>query len=66
MRGGDELPVARSFGYPEDYRDPEYDGTPEGFRDVVVPARLKAIEQSLNDTFADLLPEGCRFEYGPP
>lgn len=64
-RRGDDLLAGRNFGYPEDYRDPDFDGTPEGFRDVVVPARLKAIERSLNEAFADLLPEGCRFEYAP-
>lgn len=55
-----ELPA---FGYPEDYRDPEYDGTPEGFRDVVLPARIEAVRRSLNEAFADLLPEGVRFEW---
>lgn len=49
--------------YPEDYHDPPYDGTAEGFRDVVIPARLKAIERSLNEAFADLLPEGFRLEW---
>ena len=62
-RRGDELLAGRNFGYPEDYRDPEYDGTVAGFRDVVLPARIKAIGRSLNDAFADLLPEGCRFEW---
>ena len=63
QRRGDELLAGRNFGYPEDYRDPEYDGTVAGFRDVVLPARVKALEQSINETFADLLPEGCRFEW---
>lgn len=48
---------------PEDYRNPEWDGTTAGFRDIVLPARAKALEQSLNETFADLLPEGVRFEW---
>ena len=56
--GGD-----RNFGYPEDYRDPEYDGTVAGFRDVVLPARVKALERSLNEAFADLLPEGAKWEW---
>jgi hypothetical protein len=65
QRRGAELLSRPNFGYPEDYRDPDYDGTPEGFRDAVILSRLKAVEQSLNEMFADLLPEGCRFEYGP-
>jgi hypothetical protein len=55
-----ELPA---FGYPDDYRDPEYDGTTAGFRDIVLPARRKALERSFNEAFAGLLPEGCRFEW---
>jgi hypothetical protein len=62
-RRGDEILAGRRFGYPEGYEDPEYDGTVAGFRDVVLPARVKALEGSLNDAFADLLPEGCRFEW---
>jgi len=62
-RRGTELLAGRTFGYPEDYRDPEYDGTVAGFRDVVLPARVKALEKSINEAFADLLPEGCRFEW---
>lgn len=53
----------RPFGYPEDYQDPEYDGTVAGFRDVVLPARVKALEKSLNEAFADILPPGARFEW---
>jgi hypothetical protein len=60
---GTDLLAGRNFGYPEDYRDPEYDGTVAGFRDVVLPARVKALERSLNETFADLLPDGMRFEW---
>jgi len=45
---GTELLAGRNFGYPADYRDPEYDGTVAGFRDVVLPARVKALEQSIN------------------
>ena len=63
QRRGTELLAGRNFGYPEDYQDPEYDGSVAGFRDVVLPARVKALEKSLNETFADLLPEGCRFEW---
>ena len=58
-----EIPA---FGYPEDYRDPEYDGTVSGlawFRDIVIPARMEALERSLNEALADLLPEGLRFEW---
>ena len=66
-RRGGELVAGRNFGYPEDYCDPPYDGTVEGFRDVVIPARIEAIQRSLNEAFGDLLPEGCRFEwaFGP-
>lgn len=53
----------RSFGYPGDYRDPEYDGTVAQFRDIVLPARVKALEKSLNEAFADLLPPGAKFEW---
>jgi hypothetical protein len=33
------------------------------YRDVVLPARVAAIEQGLNERFADLLPEGMRWEW---
>jgi hypothetical protein len=62
-RGDEFLSGARRFGYPEDYEDPPFDGTTAGFRDVVLPARVEALERSLNEAFADLLPEGCRFEW---
>ena len=64
-RRGAELLARPNGGYPEGYRDPPYDGTLEGFRDAVIPARLKAVERSLNGAFGDLLPEGCRFTYEP-
>ena len=51
--------------YPEGYADPPFDGTIDGFRDVVIPARLKAIEQSLSHALADLLPDGQRLEWTP-
>lgn len=54
----------RTFSYPDGYQDPEYDGTMAGFRDVVIPARAEALKQSLNETFADVLPDGVRFEWG--
>lgn len=53
----------RDFGYPEDYQDPPFDGTTAGFRDIVLPARIAALEQSLNDAFAGILPPGVRFEW---
>lgn len=58
----------RFFGYPDDYRDPVYDGTISGtewWQDVVLPARAKALERSLNEAFGDLLPPGTRFEMRP-
>ena len=33
------------------------------FRDIVIPARMEALERSLNEALADLLPEGVRFEW---
>ena len=62
-RRGDDFFAGRTFGYPDDYRDPEYDGTVAGFRDVVLPARVKALERSLNEAFADLLPEGMKWKW---
>jgi hypothetical protein len=53
----------RPFGYPEDYQDPEWDGTAAQFRGIVLPARVRALGQSLNETFADLLPPAARFEW---
>ena len=81
MRGGEEMDqfeadLGRAMaelrslpngGYPEGYRDPEYDGTMSGlawFNDVVLPARAKAVEQVINGAFADLLPDDCHFEWG--
>jgi len=55
-----ELPAS---GYPGDYRDPDWDGTTAGFRDIMLPARVKALEQSLNEAFAGPLPEGVKFEW---
>jgi hypothetical protein len=52
-----------NLGYPEGYRDPEYDGTPEGFAAVVLPARAAALLCSLNETYAGTLPEGVTFEW---
>jgi len=49
--------------YPEGYQDPPWDGTEAGFRDVVIPARTAAITQGLTEQFADVLPEGMRFEW---
>jgi hypothetical protein len=48
--------------YPDGYRDPEWDGSEKEFREIVLPARVAAITQGLNDRFADVLPEGMRFE----
>ena len=57
---GDAKPGIRT-AYPDGYRDPEWDGTFAGFRDVVIPARVKAITGKLN---ADLEPpDGMRFEW---
>lgn len=45
--------------YPPGYADPPFDGTPDGFRDVVLPARIAAIEQTLSD----LLPDGLHVRF---
>jgi hypothetical protein len=58
-----ELRSRPNGGYPEDYRDPEW-STDAEFCDVVIPARATALERSLNEVLADLLPEGTRFEWG--
>lgn len=55
-----ELP---RFGYPDGYQDPEWDGTTAQFRDKVLPARIAALEQSLNDACVGILPEGMRWEW---
>ena len=49
--------------YPPGYRDPEYDGTEAGFRDVVLPARIAALEEGLNERYKDQLPAGMRFRW---
>lgn len=51
--------------YPPGYRDPAWDGTEAGFRDVVVPARVAALEQGINDRYGHVLPAGVRFEWVP-
>jgi hypothetical protein len=47
--------------YPPGYRDPEWDGTEEGFREIVLPARIKAVTQELNRRCP--LPDGMRLEW---
>jgi hypothetical protein len=49
--------------YPPGYRDPDWDGTEEGFRNVVLPARVKALTEGINERYAGVLPEGMRFEF---
>lgn len=51
--------------YPPGYRDPEWDGTEAGFRDVVLPARIAALTEGINAAFAGILPDGMRFEFVP-
>ncbi len=41
------------FQWPEDYQDPGYDGTTDGFGEVVYPARRDAILDILNGHLAD-------------
>lgn len=48
--------------YPDGYRDPPWDGTAEGFRDVVIPARIAAMTEMLSRA----LPDGMRFEWVEP
>ena len=40
--------------YPEGYADPPYDGTVEGWREVVLPARMEAIRVTFDAMLADL------------
>jgi hypothetical protein len=56
-------PLSRFTGYPDGYQDPDWDGTVAGFRDVVLPARIAALGESLNSAFGDLLPGGCEFRW---
>ena len=53
-------------GYPEGYRDPDWDGTEEDFASKVVPARMEAVAESLNDRLKNMLPDGVRFEWAAP
>lgn len=52
-----------AFGYPEGYRDPEWDGTAKDFGEKVLPARVAALERSLNEAFAGILPPGVKWEW---
>lgn len=38
--------------YPDDYRDPEWDGSEAEFRDIVLPSRIDALTKSLNEQLA--------------
>lgn len=49
--------------YPEGYTDPEWGGTEAGYRDVVLPARIAALTEGINERYADVLPEGMRFAW---
>ena len=49
--------------YPPGYRDPEWDGTEAQFRDIVLPARMAALAEGVNERYKDVLPEGVRFEW---
>lgn len=42
------------FGYPDGYRDPLWDGTVADYRDIVLPARMAAIRESLDTMLGDL------------
>jgi len=50
-------------GYPDGYRDPEWDGTPAQFRDIVMPARMEALKQSLDSELAALGFPQMRWEW---
>jgi hypothetical protein len=54
--------------YPDGYRDPEWDGSEKEFREIVLPARIAALTEGINGRYADVLPEGWRFEWAlaPP
>jgi hypothetical protein len=50
-------------GYPKDYRDPPWDGSTAQFRDIVYPARLEALQKSINGALADMGFPDLRFEW---
>jgi len=41
-------------GYPDDYRDPDWDGSEQQYREIVMPARLGALQRSFDAALADL------------
>ena len=53
MSGESGLPPSL---YPPGYRDPEWDGSEAQFRDVVLPARVEAMERTLNEHLQELVP----------
>lgn len=55
-----------SPGYPADYRDPEWDGSEQEFAEVVIPARVDALKQTLNDALAEAGFPDLRFEWETP
>jgi hypothetical protein len=54
---------ASDFGYPEGYRDPEWDGTLAQYRDIVLPARMDALKQSMDAVLADAGFPDLHFEW---
>jgi hypothetical protein len=42
------------IGYPEGFRDPDFDGSVAGFGDVVIPARVDALCAEANRRLAEL------------
>lgn len=53
-------------GYPADYHDPPWDGSEQQFRDIVIPARLAALEVSFNAHLdAHGITRRIRWKFGP-
>lgn len=53
-------------GYPADYEDPPWDGSPEQFTEVVLPARMAALERAFTGMLADMGFADMRFEFVAP
>ena len=53
-------------GYPDGYADPPYDGTVEGWREVVLPARQAAIKVTFDAMLADMGFPDMHWEWAAP
>lgn len=57
------MTIPAAPGYPDGYRDPPWDGTEAGFAADVLPARIEAITQLLNEQIAAAGYPALRFEW---